>query len=114
MIFKRRKDDRRLFKYLLPYGYMRRHLARVYGFEVKNGEFVASSMAKTNAHGFTWMDLLPLGVVEQPASQRPAASASARVLHFFTRFMRGFSIHEARQKPPLHHRNSRCECARRR
>lgn len=75
MIFKRRKDDRRLFKYLLPYGYMRRHLARVYGFEVKNGEFVASSMAKTNAHGFTWVDLLPLGVVMAMQSRKLAPVA---------------------------------------
>ena len=60
---KYRKDDRHRLKYLLPYGYMRRHLAKAYGFKVEDGEFVKRRILKSDITGFRMMDILPLGVV---------------------------------------------------
>lgn len=58
-----RKDDRRGLKYLLPYGYMRRHLAKAYGFKVENGDFVKARILESDIKGFHLIDILPLGFV---------------------------------------------------
>ena len=63
LFIKHRKDDRHRLKYLLPYGYMRRHLAKAYGYKVENGEFVKRRILKSDITGFRMMDILPLGVV---------------------------------------------------
>ena len=62
-IIKYRKDDRHRLKYLVPYGYMRRHLAKAYGFKVEGGEFVKRRILKSDVTGFSLVDVLPLGFV---------------------------------------------------
>lgn len=70
ILFKRRPDDKCVAKYFLPYGYMRRHLARAYGFVVRGGEFVKGPVVYTDTTGFHWQDVLPLGVVMAMQSRR--------------------------------------------
>ena len=60
---KYRQDDRHMLKYLVPYGYMRRHLAKAYGFRVEDGEFVKRRILESDITGFRMVDILPLGVV---------------------------------------------------
>lgn len=62
-LFKKRAEDKNVAKYLLPYGYMRRHLARVYSYRVERGEFVKTKVTKADVTGFHFKDVLPLGVV---------------------------------------------------
>ena len=61
--FKRRKDDKSLLKYFLPYGIMRRQLARKYDMIVKNGEFVKSKITAKDISGFHFADIFPLAAV---------------------------------------------------
>ena len=60
---KYRKEDRHRLKYLMPYGYMRRHLAKAYSFRVEGGEFVRRRILESDIAGFSIVDILPLGVV---------------------------------------------------
>ena len=71
-----RNDDRHRLKYLLPYGYMRRHLAKAYGFKVENGDFVKARILESDVKGFHLIDLLPLGLVM--ALQRRAGGSPHR------------------------------------
>ena len=73
-IFIKRKDDKNLLKYLLPYGYMRRHLARVYGFRVVNGDFVKVRIEPRDVSGFRLVDVVPLGFVMAWQRRHPVAS----------------------------------------
>ena len=76
----RRKEDKNVLKYWLPYGYMRRHLARVYGFRVVNGDFAKVSIESHDVSGFHLVDLLPLGIVmawQRSHSAKTASSASS-------------------------------------
>ena len=77
VLFVRRKDDKNVLKYWLPYGYMRRHLARVYGYRVVNGDFVKVRIESHDVSGFHLADLLPLGIVM--AWQRSHRQKSASV-----------------------------------
>ena len=55
-IIKYRKDDRHRLKYLVPYGYMRRHLAKAYGFKVEGGEFVKRRILKLRILKHFWLE----------------------------------------------------------
>lgn len=58
-----RSDDRSILKYFLPYGYMRRFLAREYGFVVEDGDFSKRRITVADVSGFHIADVLPLCVV---------------------------------------------------
>lgn len=75
-IFIKRKDDKNLLKYLLPYGYMRRHLARVYGYRVVNGDFERVRIEPRDVSGFHLADLLPLGIVMAWQRRHPVETVS--------------------------------------
>lgn len=62
-LVKKRSDDKSILKYFLPYGYMRRYLARTYGFVVEGGEFKKRPITGSDIKGFRFKDLLPLFVV---------------------------------------------------
>ena len=76
-IFIKRKDDKNVLKYWLPFGYMRRHLARVYGFRVVNGDFVKVRIEPRDVSGFHLIDMIPLGFVMAWQRRHPVASSSA-------------------------------------
>ena len=59
----RRSEDRNVIKYWLPYGFMRRYLARTYGMVVYGGQLVKRKPEKSDTSGFTLKDFLPLWVV---------------------------------------------------
>lgn len=59
----RRTEDRRMSKYWLPYGLMRRHLARTYGMVVRNGQLVKGKPSLYDTSGFRLVDALPLWCV---------------------------------------------------
>lgn len=66
MIFnciKTRDDDKSILKYFLPYGYMRRYLAKTYGFVVEDGDFKKRPITTSDIKGFRFRDLLPLFLV---------------------------------------------------
>lgn len=66
MIFnfiKTRDDDKSILKYFLPYGYMRRYLAKTYGFVVEGGDFKKRPITTSDIKGFRFRDLLPLFLV---------------------------------------------------
>ena len=62
-LVKERSDDKSILKYFLPYGYMRRYLARKYGFVVEDGDFKKRPITRSDIKGFRFKDLLPLFVV---------------------------------------------------
>ena len=62
-LVKKRSDDKSILKYFLPYGYMRRYLARTYGFVVEDGDFKKRPITRSDIKGFRFKDLLPLFVV---------------------------------------------------
>jgi len=59
----RRPDDKRMLKYWLPYGLMRRHLARSYGMVVRGGQIVKGSLGPSDTALFRLVDILPLWAV---------------------------------------------------
>ena len=59
----RRPEDKNVFKYWLPYGLMRRHLARAYGIVVRGGLLVKQNPGQLDNSGFNWKDFFPLGMV---------------------------------------------------
>ena len=59
----RRPEDKRILKYWLPYGFMRRHLARAYGMVVRNGQLVKRRPEPSDTSGFRLLDVLPLWAV---------------------------------------------------
>ena len=76
VLFLRRKEDKNVLKYWLPYGYMRRHLARVYGYRVVNGDFAKVSIESHDVSGFHLVDLLPLGIVMAWQRRHPVKTVS--------------------------------------
>jgi hypothetical protein len=62
-LVKKRSDDKSILKYFLPFGYMRRYLARTYGFAVEDGDFKKRPITRSDIKGFRFKDLLPLFVV---------------------------------------------------
>ena len=83
-----------MLKYWLPYGYMRRHLARVYGYRVVNGDFAKVRIESHDVSGFRLVDLLPLGIVmawqkSHPSkTATPALSPAERQVQSLTRDLR--------------------------
>jgi len=62
-LVQKREADKSILKYFLPFGYMRRHLARAYGFAVENGDFVRREITGYDVRGFRLADVLPLFAV---------------------------------------------------
>lgn len=84
----RRPDDKRMLKYWLPYGFMRRHLARSYGMVVRGGQIVKGSPVLFDTAGFRLVDLLPLWMVmvlQRARGDAPSGGASEEINHLKSR-----------------------------
>lgn len=71
-----RADDKSILKYFLPYGYMRRYLAKTYGFVVEDGVFKKRPITISDIKGFRLRDLLPLFLVMRMQCKRKACVTS--------------------------------------
>ena len=58
-----RPEDKRILKYWLPFGFMRRYLARTYGMTVRYGRLVKGNVLRSDVTGFHPSDIIPLGMV---------------------------------------------------
>lgn len=75
-MIKKRPEDKSILKYWLPYGFMRRFLARRYGMVVRNGVLGRGRPTQAESKVFNWRDVLPLWAVMWLQSKKSAAGAA--------------------------------------
>ena len=59
----KRPEDKSVLKYWLPYGFMRRYLARMYGMTVRRGRLLKGNVLRSDVTGCHLLDIMPLWVV---------------------------------------------------
>lgn len=78
MLIPRRPEDKSVLKYWLPFGFMRRRLAKAHGMVVHNGRLVSGTPTPADAGGFRLRDLLPLWVVMRLQARHPSSGPAPR------------------------------------